>query len=86
MEYLFVHDKQGGWWLKIDSVDYDNFCRRDELIFPNFQISDIRIKQFDKGQHYYAYVGDMQVRDGDVLKWNTYDEAYTRACALVGGE
>jgi hypothetical protein len=66
------------------SVDYDNFCRRDELIFPNFQISDIRIKQFDKGQHYYAYVGDMQVRDGDVLKWNTYDEAYTRACALVG--
>lgn len=68
------------------SVDYDNFCRRDELVFPNFQISDIRIKQFDKGQHYYAYVGDMQVRDGDVLKWNTYDEAYTRACALVGGK
>lgn len=21
MEYLFVHDKQGGWWLKIDSVE-----------------------------------------------------------------
>ena len=57
MEYLFVHDRQGGWWLKID-----------------------------KGQHYYAYVGDMQVRGGDVLKWNTYDEAYIRACALVGGE
>lgn len=57
MEYLFVHDRQGGWWLKID-----------------------------KGQHYYAYVGDMQVRDGDVLKWNTYDEASIRACALVGGE
>lgn len=21
MEYLFVHDRKGGWWLKIDSVE-----------------------------------------------------------------
>lgn len=21
MEYLFVHDRQGGWWLKIDSIE-----------------------------------------------------------------
>ena len=65
------------------SIDQDNFCRRDELIFPNFQISDIRVKQFEGGKHYYAYVGNIQVRDGDVLKWDSYDEAYTRACALT---
>lgn len=24
MEYLFVHDRQGGWWLKIDRLSPKN--------------------------------------------------------------
>jgi hypothetical protein len=52
---------------------------RDDLIFPNFKKSDIRITKFPYGQHYYAYIDDMQVKDGDTLKWNTYEEAYAQA-------
>ncbi len=59
------------------------FCRRKSLVFPNFKKSDIRIRKYDYGSHYYAFVGDMQVRDGDKLKWNTYEEAYLNAEKLV---
>ena len=55
------------------------FLRKKELEFPRYHDSDIRIKRFDDGKHYYAYIGDIQVRDGDVLKWDTYDEAYMQA-------
>ena len=35
------------------------------------------------GEHYYAYIGNMQVRDGDILKWNTYEEAYSKALEYI---
>ena len=41
------------------------------------------MKQFPGGEHYYAYIGDMQVRDGDTLKWNSYQEAYEMALSLL---
>ena len=65
-------------------LNYIQFCRRNNLIFPDFRESDIRIKQFEGGEHYYAYVGDMQVRDGNELKWNSRDEAYSKALELIG--
>lgn len=71
---------------KTFQVDYSQFCRRKELVFPCYSESDIRIGRFKGGTHYYAYIGDMQVRDGDILKWNTFDEAYKRACEIVTGE
>ncbi|ENZ28695.1 hypothetical protein [Enterocloster clostridioformis] len=64
-------------------IQYTQWCRRKELIFPNYTDSDIRIKQFDGGNHYYAYIGDMQLRDGDNLKWNTYEQAYDAAIDIV---
>lgn len=71
---------------KTFSVNYVQFCRRKNLVFPDFKESDIRVKQQTGGRHYYAYIGDMQVRDGDILKWNTFDEAYKRAYELVTEE
>lgn len=68
---------------KTFSLKYDQFVWRENLVFPNYTISDIRIKQFDGGQHYYAYVGDTQIRDGDKLKWNSFKEAYDIAIAIV---
>lgn len=65
------------------ALDYTQFCRRKELVFPDFKKEDIRVKQFKDGVHWYAYIGDMQVRDGDTLKWNSCDEAYERALELV---
>lgn len=64
-------------------IEYKQFVRRKELVFPDFKREDIRIKQFKDGTHWYAYIGDMQVRDGDTLKWNTREEAYNRALAMV---
>lgn len=64
-------------------IEYSQFFRRKELVFPDFKREDIRIKQFTNGMHWYAYIGDMQVRDGDTLKWNSREEAYNRALAMV---
>ena len=55
------------------------FVRRDTPEFPHYFSRDIRVKMFPGGTHWYAYVGDMQVRDGDILKWNSYEEAYAMA-------
>lgn len=68
---------------KTFELNCTQFCRRKELIFPNFKKEDIRIKRFDGGTHWYAFVGDVQVRDGDILKWDTEDEAYNRALEIV---
>lgn len=35
------------------------------------------------GCHYYAYIGDMQVKDGNIIKWNTYEEAHRVALAVL---
>ncbi len=69
---------------KTHGVTAKQFCRRKNLIFPQYKEADIRISQFTGGTHYYAYVGDMQIRDGETLKWNSYEEAYKKACEAVG--
>lgn len=50
---------------------------------PSFKREEIRVKQFKGGQHWYAYIGDMQIRDGDQLKWNAQEAAQAAAEALV---
>lgn len=53
--------------------------KREKLVYPEFEKKDIKIEKFPYGAHYYAYVGDVQVKDGDTLKWNTYEEARRQA-------
>lgn len=53
--------------------------QREKLIFPEFQKADIRIKKFPYGQHFYAYVGDIEVKTDTACKWNTYEEALRQA-------
>lgn len=64
-------------------LEYTQFHRRKNLVFPDYHREDIRVKSFKGGEHFYAYIGDMQVRDGDTLKWNSYEEAYNRALQFV---
>ena len=54
----------------------DNFLYRKFLEFPHFTEDDIVIKSFNDGTHSYARLGDLEVREGDVVKWDTFDEAY----------
>ena len=56
---------------------------RDGFAFPSFTKDDIKITRFPDGTHYYAHIGDMEVRDGDVIKWPTRQEAYERALACL---
>lgn len=66
-------------------IDYSQFCRRKKLIYPDFKKADIRIKKYgDGGNHYYAFIDDMQVRDGDILKRNTREDAYNMALKVLG--
>lgn len=60
------------------------FVHRDNLVFPDFKENEIRVKQFPNGEHWYAYIDDVQVRDGDILKWNSYEEAYKQAKKYIG--
>lgn len=76
---IFVNPVGG----KTFSLDYDQFVWRSHLAFPDYSVNDIRIKQFEGGTHFYAYLGDAQLRDGEKLKWNTYGEAYDFAAAVV---
>lgn len=68
---------------KTFDLNYTQFCRRKELVFPDFKEEDIRVKQHEGGIHWYAFIGDMQVRNGQEMKWSTRDEAYQRALEIV---
>ena len=70
----------GGWH---SGGEYSDYLHRDQLVFPDFGKEQIRIKQFDGGKHYYAYIGDLQIKDGDKLKWDTYEEAYNQAISYI---
>jgi hypothetical protein len=74
----------GGYHSDYDGRHTYDFVRRKELVFPDFKVSDIRVRQFSGGEHYYAYIGNSQVRDGDVLKWDSYEEAYRKAEEYMG--
>lgn len=63
--------------------DYTQWYDSDKLIFPDFKKNQIKVEQFPMGKHYYAYIDNMQVRDGDTLKWNTYEEAYEQALQYI---
>lgn len=76
-------NKAGGYHFKCGTDTYDQFVRRKEFVFPDYKQNEIRVKQFPGGTHFYAYVGDMQVRDGDILKWDTYEQAHRMAQSIV---
>ena len=76
-------NRVGGYHGYYKSSEENGFVRRKELVFPDFKKDEIRIKQFSNGEHYYAYIDDMQVRNGDTVKWNTYKEAYEQALSMI---
>ena len=58
------------------------FAYREDLVFPNYTVDDIRIKKFNGGCHFYVYAGDAQLRDDNRLKWNSYTDAYNFAVSV----
>lgn len=74
---LYVNS-QGGYSMSFKAVI--NRYESETLEWPVFHESDIRIKQFPRGIHYYAYIGPIQVKENGIVKWNTEEEA--RAAAM----
>lgn len=94
-------NKLGGYFPHTEDIEViDEFETEDtRVVFPNYTEKDIRIKQWPGGTHYYAYVGDFQVKfdkdkipysikrydvvDGVVSKWNTEEDAKAAAKSFL---
>ena len=77
---IFV-SKTGGYFPQHrDFIVYDE-CQieDDRIIFPTYEEKDIRIKQWEGGSHYYAYVGAFQVEWEGESKWDTEELAMENA-------
>lgn len=74
------YNSKGEW--DTEEHQSSNFLYRKFLEFPNFTVDDISIKSFTDGTHSYAHMKDLEVREGDTIKWDTYEEAY-RACLRI---
>lgn len=77
-------NEMGGWNNGIKDVTATVY--RDKIIFPNYTKNDIRISKWGNGgQHFYAKVGEIEVKEvvnGEtIMKWNTREEAYAKALA-----
>lgn len=79
----------GGSTFKYNDIEYA-VVRRSNLVWPDYKEEDIRIKRFEGGDHFYAYIGDVQVKQGTgndtIIKWDTYDEAYQAALSYINPE
>lgn len=80
---LFINSKGGYHFPHEKDEPYTQFYRKMELVWPEFEEKDIRIKRFPGGEHFYAYIGNVEVKNGDQIKWNTYEEAYKAAKELI---
>lgn len=79
---IYINSK-GGYHFKQKEGEYSQFVIKDSLIFPEFKEDQIRVSRFPGGSHFYAYIGDMQLRDGSKTKWNTYKAAYEYALSFI---
>lgn len=83
---IYINPK-GGWHpIHSSEKPYTEYCRKPNLTFPAFKESDIRIKQFPGGTHWYAYIGNIQLTNGDIVKWDKYQDAYEYAKTMVEKE
>lgn len=76
-------NKAGGYHRKSTTSESCPIYRSEKLLWPHLKKTDIKITKFPGGQHYYARCGNVEVKDKDGNKWNTYDEAYEKAMELL---
>lgn len=77
---LYVN-ANGGYSIHMN--DAVNRYESEALIWPVFSEADIRIKKWPGGTHYYAYIGPIQVKELDTLKWDSESDARMAAMRYV---
>ena len=69
--------ENGSYMTTYDGLsETDVIFQGDKMIYPNYTKDDIKVRQWDKGVHYYATIGNFNVTQNGVPKWSTYDKAY----------
>lgn len=77
---LYVN-ANGGYSIHMN--DAVNRYESETLMWPVFSEEDIRIKKWPGGDHYYAYIGPIQVKESDTLKWDSESDARMAAMRYV---
>lgn len=77
---LYVN-ANGGYSIHMN--DAVNRYESETLMWPVFSKEDIRIKKWPGGTHYYAYIGPIQVKESDTLKWDSESDARMAAMRYV---
>ena len=73
----------GGWnCLRVRPEPCDVVHSR-HLVWPSFTESDIHISRFPGGRHWYARVGNVDVRNGDTLRFDTRERARAAATSYL---
>lgn len=86
---IYLNRVGGHTFMHHTDIEYA-VIRRKKLTWPDFKRSEIRVKSFEGGEHFYAYIDDVQVKQGrgndTIMKWDTYDEAYRAALSYIDPE
>lgn len=74
----------GGWNTGRNGMPYGryegDFARLDKPAWPSFGEADIRLSKFPGGEHWYARIGPIEVRNGDGgLRFQSREEARATA-------
>lgn len=77
---LYVNTS-GGYCLSLDKIV--NRYESDVLKWPVLKESDIQIKQWPGGTHFYAYIGPVQVKYDGRVKWDSESDARIAALSYV---
>lgn len=73
--HVLLNDN-GSYMYITDSDEIVETVEKEQMIYPHYSKSDIEIKKFENGKHYYAFIGKLEVVDEDGnKKWNTYEYA-----------
>ena len=78
-----LFNSAGGYQYTNNDIIFDNYTSNQYPVFPHFTADDIRVKQFPNGDHFYAYIGDIWVKNGDIVKYDTHQDAHAAAAKLI---
>lgn len=77
---VFVN-RSGGYYI---GGEYSDWLHKSTCEFPKFEKKQISVTKFPGGTHYYVHIDGIEIRDGNKIKWNTYEEAYNYAKSIIG--
>lgn len=74
----------GGYCTALENII--NRYESNKLKWPVLKETDIRIKKWPNGMHFYAYIGPVQVKDGIITKWDSESDARNAAMNYVNNK